>query len=72
VKAKSFTHEVGSDFPPRERVLREVPQRLLPARGLVHSWIFPACMPDRDKKRVIRAEYELTRNFIVAVLKSVL
>ncbi len=68
VKAKMFAHKVRGNFPARERVLREIPKRLLAAQGLVNGTIFPAFMMDSNKKCVIRAKGELARDFIIATL----
>ena len=68
VKAKRLADEIRGDFTPGQRVLREIPERLLAARGLVNSRIFPAFMMDSDKESVIRAKGELALDFIIAVL----
>jgi len=70
VKAKMLTHQVCGNFTSRQSVFREIPERLLAAGGLIDSMIFPACMADRDKERIIRAKRKLARDFVIAVLES--
>ena len=69
VKTEMLADEVRGDLPACERVLGEIPKRLLAAHGFVNGRVFPALVLDNDKKRVIRAKHELARDLVIAVLQ---
>src|SRR5215213_2958204 len=68
VKTKRLADEIGGDLAAGERVLGEIPERLLAAGGLVHSRVLPAFIINGDQERVIRAKSELALEFIISVL----
>jgi hypothetical protein len=68
VKAKCLADQIGSNFTPRQRILREIPERLLAAQGFIHGGVLLPFVLDIDQEGVIRAKSELALDLIAATL----
>jgi len=71
MKAKCLTDEVSSHFAPGQRVLREVPKRLLTPQGLIYGGIILSFVMDVDEKGVVGAKGELALDLIGATLDGI-
>src|SRR5581483_9301922 len=65
-----LTHQIRGDLALGQCVFGEIPQRLLAARGFIHSRISVAFIVNVNEEGVVRAEHELAFEFEFAVLKS--
>jgi cell division protein FtsZ len=63
--------QVGRDFTPSQRVLREIPERLLTAQRFVNSRIILPFMVDSDKEGIVRTKRELAFDLKVAALDGI-
>jgi len=70
VKAERLADDVRGDLAQGKGVLFEIPERLLPARGFIHSGIDLILISDFNQEGVVRTERELTFDLKVAVLED--
>lgn len=70
VEAETFADKICRHFTSRQRVLGEIPKRLLAFAGLVNSLNGCVLMVDFSKEGVVRAKRELTFEFKVAERKN--
>jgi hypothetical protein len=71
MKAKRLTDEVSSHFAPGQRVLREIPKRLLTPQRLIYGGIILSFVMDVDEKGVVGAKGELALDLIGATLDGI-